>query len=87
MSNKKIYSFMTKIIILSNYSFVGVVWFWFMIFLFGELLFYTIEKLIGVPTEVRFYDLLWVLFIYFSLAINAMVLIEAIMNSTKEDKQ
>jgi len=87
MSNKKIYSFMTKIIILSNYSFVGVVWFWFMIFLFGELLFYTIEKLIGVPTEVRFYDLLWMFFIYFSLAINAMVLIEAIINSTKEDKQ
>ena len=74
---------MTKIIVLNNYSFMNVVWFWLMVFLFGELLFYTIEKLMGVPIEVRFYDLMWLLFIYVSLVINAMVLIKAILNNVK----
>ena len=80
---KKISNFMTKIIVLNNYSFMNVVWFWLMVFLFGELLFYTIEKLMGVPIEVRFYDLMWLLFIYVSLVINAMVLIKAILNNVK----
>ena len=80
---KKISNFMTKIIVLNNYSFMNIVWFWLMVFLFGELLFYTIEKLMGVPIEVRFYDLMWLLFIYVSLVINAMVLIKAILNNVK----
>ena len=84
MSNKKIYNFMLKIVVLNNYNFFNVVWLWVLVFLFGEMLFYTIEKLIGVPAEVRFYDLIWLLFIYFALAVNAMVLISAIINRTEE---
>ena len=73
----KIKKLFIQIALLNKYDFFSVVLFWLFVFVLGEMLFYTVEKLIGIPTVARWYDLVWLLLIYFAITINAVVLIDA----------
>ncbi len=49
---------------LLDYNFLDIFWFYWWIFLAGELVFYTLERLLGFPAGVRLYDLTWLIVIY-----------------------
>ena len=56
--------FFDGILILLKFEFLNIFWFSFWIFIMGEMVFYTLEKLLGYKTIVMWYDLVWLLFIF-----------------------
>ena len=52
-------------------QYLNLMWIYIMYFLIGELLIYTIEKLLKVPNVVMWYDLLFLMFILIMFGINS----------------
>ena len=52
------------ILLLLKHKFLDIFWFYFWIFWLGEILFYTIEKLMKIETIVRWYDLAWLMVVF-----------------------
>ena len=74
------------ILLLLNHKFLDIFWFYFWIFWCGELLFYTVEKLIKVETIVRWYDLGWLMVVFCLAFITAYRLYVLTIDSLLESK-
>lgn len=59
-----IFNFMDAILLLINYKFLDIFWFYFWIFLCGEMVIYSIEKLLKTLTTTQWYDLAWLMTIF-----------------------
>lgn len=80
------FNFMDAILLLINYKFLDIFWFYFWIFWCGELLFYTVENLIKVETIVRWYDLGWLMSVFCLAFITAYRLYVLTIDSLLESK-
>lgn len=52
-------------------NYLNLMWVYFIYFAVGEIIIYTVEKLAGMPTTIRWYDLAWLLFIMFMFGLNS----------------
>ena len=59
-----IFNFIDAILLLINYKFLYIFWFYFWIFWCGEMVVYTVEKLLNMPSTTQWYDLAWLMVIF-----------------------
>jgi len=82
-----IFNFIDAILLLIKYKFLDIFWFYFWIFWCGEIVFYTVEKLLEIQTIVRWYDLAWLMVIFVMAFLTSyrlyVVIIKNIMEQTK----
>jgi hypothetical protein len=52
-------------------DYIKLMWVYFIYFAVGEIAIYTVEKLAGIDTMVRWYDLVWLLFVMFIFGLNS----------------
>lgn len=79
---------MDKILRLLKYKFLDIFWFYFWIFWMGEMVFYSIEKILKLPTVTMWYDLVWLVIIYifaFLTSFRLYIVTIANLNSDKND--
>ena len=80
-------SFMDAILLLLNYRFLDIFWFYFWIFLCGEMVIYSVEKLLKTPNTTQWYDLAWLMVIFVMAFLTSyrlyVVSIKNIMEQTK----
>ena len=56
--------FIDAILLLLNHKFLDIFWFYFWIFIAGELVIYSIEKILKMPQTTQWYDLAWLFTIF-----------------------
>ena len=56
--------FIDAILLLLNHKFLDIFWFYFWIFIAGELVIYSIEKILKIPQTTQWYDLAWLFTIF-----------------------
>lgn len=59
-----IFNFIDAILLLLKYKFLDIFWFYLWIFLCGEMVIYSVEKLLKMPNTTQWYDLAWLIVIF-----------------------
>ena len=59
-----IFNFIDAILLLINYKFLDIFWFYFWIFWCGEMVIYSVERLLKMPNTTQWYDLAWLMVIF-----------------------
>ncbi|NBL00901.1 MAG: hypothetical protein EOM50_23475 [Erysipelotrichia bacterium] len=73
------------ILLLLHHKFLDIFWFYFWIFIAGELVIYSIEKIFKMPQTTQWYDLLWLIIIFVCVFLTSyrlyILTIEALLES------
>jgi|GEM_PF-5573414 len=82
-----IFNFIDAILLLLKYKFLDIFWFYFWIFLCGEMVIYSVEKLLKMPNTTQWYDLAWLMVIFVMAFLTSyrlyVVSLKSIVESTK----
>lgn len=78
---------MDKILFLLKYEFLNIFMFYFWVFMAGEAIFYSIEKLSGLPNVVMWYDLTWLLVVYILTFFTSFRLYRLMIIAKIEDEE
>lgn len=70
-----IFEFFKSVIILTDTDVIKMFWFYAIWFVIAEFIIYTIEKLVGFPTVIRWYDLALLSMFTFFYALNTYTLV------------
>lgn len=75
-----------KILRLLKYEFLDIFWFYFWIFWMGEMIFFSIEKIMKLPTVTMWYDLVWLFIIYIFVFLTSFRLYIVMIKSSQSNK-
>ena len=82
-----IFNFIDAILLLINYKFLDIFWFYFWIFWCGEMVIYSVERLLKMPNTTQWYDLAWLMVIFVMAFLTSyrlyVISIKNIMEQTK----
>lgn len=70
-------------LLMTQGQYLNLMWIYLIYFSAGEMIFYTIERLMNLPTIVRWYDLVWLLFIMFMFGLNSHKLFLILVSDIK----